>query len=161
MDKSSSLNFQLFSIWKFITYFSCSVITIFIDKVEPTGISPGFIASKDIFNELLFQHLGLILTFLIKDFSLDLSSSIIFFSCFIDSTSKCCFKFSAVFQMKGLFYYCSVQSYWVFFIKMRAPSFLHKSREDGGKKGSSHFDKNSNFDRTSQYSFVSFGRKLQ
>ena len=42
--------------------------------------------------------------------------------------------------------YCGVLSHWEIFIKMRAAflalSFLHNSREDGGKKGSSHFDEN-------------------
>ena len=42
--------------------------------------------------------------------------------------------------------YCSVLSNWERFIKMRAAfhtlSFLPNSGEDGGKKGSSHFDEN-------------------
>ena len=45
--------------------------------------------------------------------------------------------------------YRSVLSKWEFFIKMRAAflalSFLHNSREDGGKKGSSHFDEKLSF----------------
>ena len=53
--------------------------------------------------------------------------------------------FYIMFGPKHIINYCSVLSKWEFFIKMRAAflalSFLHSSREDGGKKGcSSHFD---------------------
>ena len=44
---------------------------------------------------------------------------------------------------------CSVLSKWEILIKMRAAflalSFLHNSREDGGRKGSSHFDEKLSF----------------
>ena len=49
-------------------------------------------------------------------------------------------------QRQAVTIYCSVPSKWEISIKMRAAflalSFLHNSREDGCKKGSSHSDEN-------------------